>query len=389
MRPVPQRDFFKEQKEWSERKIKILRNYLEDFCKILGGTRPRHPVYYVDGFAGPGMYEDGSLGSPVVAAELALSLWQSPRGYEVRCINVELDHDLYRNLCDHTSDYPSWMVMNFKGPFQGHIAEILTIIGDDPTLFFLDPIGIKELTWTTLEPIYTREATTDAPTEALMNLNTRHAKRLAGSLGSSRKGAEARVARLSAVMGTNRWKTRWTQAKTREERTDALVDTYLEQLVDPQYFNFACSYPIRSLAQGTLKYHLVFATPHYRGLDVMNDVFYKAEEEFQHNLIISKTDPLQPPLLGLLESMAEEARLAKQRQLKQDMIDLVQSRGPMAFAQVRLGLYAKWFGRIRTGHLKQACRQLIEDGHLESDVATALEDTSTVSIGTRGSPFQH
>jgi len=334
------------------------------------------------------MYEDGSLGSPVVAAELALSLWQSPRGYEVRCINVELKHDLYRNLCDHTSDYPSWMVMNLEGPFQGHISEILTITGEAPTLFFLDPIGIKDLTWTTLEPIYTREATTNAPTEALINLHTGIAKRLAGSLGSSRRGAEARVVRLLAVMGTDRWMNRWTKAKTYEERTDALVNTYLERLVSPRYFNFACAYPIRSLPHEKLKYHLVFATPHYRGLDVMNDVLYKAEEEFQHDLAVARTHPLQPPLSGLLEGIAEETRLARQYELKQDMIELVRTREPMAFAQVRLGLYPKWFGRITTGHLKQACRQLIEEGHLESDVLTGLEDSSAVYIGTRGSPFQ-
>jgi hypothetical protein len=52
----------------------------------------------------------------------------------------------------------------------------------------------------------------------------------------------------------------------------------------------------------------------------MNNVLYKAEEEFQQKLAIAKTDPLQPPLSGLLEGIAEEIWLERQHQLKQDRI---------------------------------------------------------------------
>ncbi len=63
-------EFFGELKEWSERKLKILTNYLAPFSKILKGA-----TYYVDAFAGAGLYQDGQKGSALRAAEIA-------RGYQ-------------------------------------------------------------------------------------------------------------------------------------------------------------------------------------------------------------------------------------------------------------------------------------------------------------------
>src|SRR6266545_2254080 len=91
--PQPmQEDFFDELKEWSERKLQLLERYIEAASKIMGS------VYYVDGFAGEGIYEDGSKGSPVRAAELALRYQQDAKPYILKCINVEEDEKRFTNL---------------------------------------------------------------------------------------------------------------------------------------------------------------------------------------------------------------------------------------------------------------------------------------------------
>lgn len=48
----------------------ILKAYLDAWFPILGGTYLK--LVYVDGFAGPGLYEEGQIGSPVIAIETAL-----------------------------------------------------------------------------------------------------------------------------------------------------------------------------------------------------------------------------------------------------------------------------------------------------------------------------
>ncbi len=56
--PLPgQEDFFDRMHEWSERKLQLLKKYVDAADKILGSI---NRIYYVDGFAGRGTYRDGA-----------------------------------------------------------------------------------------------------------------------------------------------------------------------------------------------------------------------------------------------------------------------------------------------------------------------------------------
>ncbi len=51
-------------------KHEILRQYLNAWFPILGSQHER--VVFLDGFAGPGIYEDGEPGSPIIALRTLL-----------------------------------------------------------------------------------------------------------------------------------------------------------------------------------------------------------------------------------------------------------------------------------------------------------------------------
>lgn len=121
-------DFFTELKEWSARKHALLTNYLKGFTRILGGSKG--VVYYVDGFAGPGLYSKNDKGSPILAAEYAQSLVN--KAYTLQCINVEADDKYFSNLGENTHSYQS-VVTNFHGSFAQHVDHILIRIGSHPT----------------------------------------------------------------------------------------------------------------------------------------------------------------------------------------------------------------------------------------------------------------
>ncbi len=91
------RTFFEARRDWSRWKHELLRRYLPKFAGILGTRYPT--IYYVDGFAGAGSYNDpsgqvdGSVapGSPLIASEYAATIAASQKwAFEVRCINVEV-----------------------------------------------------------------------------------------------------------------------------------------------------------------------------------------------------------------------------------------------------------------------------------------------------------
>jgi len=63
--------FFVERKAAAILKHGILGRYLRIFCSKTGFRSPNHRVIYLDGYAGPGMYDSGEPGSPALAVATA------------------------------------------------------------------------------------------------------------------------------------------------------------------------------------------------------------------------------------------------------------------------------------------------------------------------------
>ena len=72
-----QTGFFKQKKEWSVIKDRLLGGYLPQyFQKVLLTHRP---IYYVDCFAGKGKFDDGQVGSPMIAMDCIRSSLERKR----------------------------------------------------------------------------------------------------------------------------------------------------------------------------------------------------------------------------------------------------------------------------------------------------------------------
>src|SRR6266436_4617700 len=72
-------------------KHEILKRYLQAWMVIL--SQGRFPeILYIDGFAGPGEYAAGEVGSPIIALDTALG-YRSPLTAKVHFLFVEKDDD--------------------------------------------------------------------------------------------------------------------------------------------------------------------------------------------------------------------------------------------------------------------------------------------------------
>ena len=178
-------DFFQEQKDWSKRKLSIIQSYLASFTKILGSSTTQSCVYYVDGFAGRGIYNDGSKGSPLLAAELARKYRNQQKKYQLNCINVEADSENFQNLEKATVQY-SLIVENFEGTFSSNIQSILNNLGRCPAYFFIDPFGVKGTDWEDMVKIIHRIA----PTDLWLRFDHKIVRRLCGFFESGSRGAD-------------------------------------------------------------------------------------------------------------------------------------------------------------------------------------------------------
>ncbi|MCY3022738.1 MAG: three-Cys-motif partner protein TcmP [Planctomycetota bacterium] len=235
--------FFKSPKDWSRIKIRVLDKYLQPFCYKLGSTY--HDVFLVDGFAGAGRYETGQDGSPLVGAKWALRMRDEGRPFHLRCINVEADELIHRQLARNLKPYAdSGLVKTYKGRFEDHLRGILAEVGDSPTLFFIDPFGVEHIDQDSLAPLRLRTA----KTELLLRLDTPYILRMLGQdkalrsdSESVRRAAQTILDKVSSIFGADKsaWseelQDRWqrqaaTAGGTQKAKHAAILGMYEESL---------------------------------------------------------------------------------------------------------------------------------------------------------------
>lgn len=355
--PQDNDDFFQEQKDWSKRKLSIIQSYLASFTKILGSSTPQSCVYYVDGFAGKGIYNDGSKGSPVLAAELAQKYRDQQKKYQLNCINVEADDDNFLNLENATIQY-SQIVENIKGTFSSNISLILNSLGRCPAYFFIDPFGVKGTDWEDMIKIIHRKA----PTDLWLRFDHRMVRRLCGFFESGSRGADGKVNRLLKLYGVQRADNLYLQldGNSPEERIDNAVNYYVEKLEKEfrrvKKFGFSAAFPIVSL-EGQNKYYLVFAASHPKAAIVANETIYSVERNRPQEM--EEYRRKKTGQLALFSSEPDEEELSNfiAEELAKDIWKIC-SGAQIERKEIYLNLLnnnkKKWFGHFSGAHLNLA-----------------------------------
>src|SRR5262249_47557683 len=142
-------------------KHRILRQYLNAWLPILSAQlkkiRRHGRLLYVDGFAGPGVYEGNEEGSPVIAYKAVLES-KIHVGVPIELLFVEEREDrcerLKVELKKAASQLPPNEKVTIDGPHSGRCAEELEKVLRrhaqtkkplGPALFFLDQFGYSDI----------------------------------------------------------------------------------------------------------------------------------------------------------------------------------------------------------------------------------------------------
>jgi three-Cys-motif partner protein len=129
----------------------VLRRYLHAWFPILGLTRGR--ILFVDGFAGPGTYEGGDPGSPLIALEAFLSHpSRNKMSAQVVFRFIEANQrraDHLKALVEIYRPFPTNCDVAVRcGPFESTMTESLDAIDRDgaqlaPSFVMIDPFGVS------------------------------------------------------------------------------------------------------------------------------------------------------------------------------------------------------------------------------------------------------
>lgn len=146
-------------------KHQILRRYLGAWFGILG---PRHSrIIYLDGFSGPGRYQNGECGSPIIAIEIALSHNEKERLQEVIFVFVEEREDRFFHLKNEIQllNLPKNFHIHIQqNEFENSLEDILDELSNQgeriaPTFAFIDPFGFKGAPFYLIERLLANDKT--------------------------------------------------------------------------------------------------------------------------------------------------------------------------------------------------------------------------------------
>ncbi|MBF00389.1 three-Cys-motif partner protein TcmP [Flavobacterium coralii] len=147
------KQFFNEQLEQSLIKSTIVSKYFDVWSKVIIRTQKNFPNYsqkvaYIDLFAGPGRYKDGTISTPVKI--LSSALIDKDLRERLVCIFNDKDGTNTKQLEKAISEIPNIEKMKFAPDIWNHevgdkIVKMFEKIKLIPTLFFVDPWGYKGL----------------------------------------------------------------------------------------------------------------------------------------------------------------------------------------------------------------------------------------------------
>jgi three-Cys-motif partner protein len=307
-------DFFANLKVWSKRKHRLLGKYLPPFSAKVGSWSK--VIYCVDGFAGAAKYEDGSLGSPLMMAQLAdkCASWRRP--VTLRLINVESDSVNYKSLKEITEPWESKEIVdNLEGQFGDLVPEILRKISNNPAFFFIDPYGPTYVLFSHLLPILKRE---QKATELIINFDADGLRRIADTMHArvttqrALKASLTNIENVTEIIGSDKWKTHFKEGNlSTHEREDILLQMYMKNIA--RYDYTVAAYPIRKSIKDSPKYFLVYCTRHPDGIILMSN-FIREEEDilleestvdvFQPKFPSEEFDELQQEIIGRRKELA-------------------------------------------------------------------------------------
>ena len=247
-------------------KHKILRKYLPAWMQILRSTNPQ--IAYVDCYAGPGLYPDGTKGSPLIALEIAGAI-SDKYGCTVWCIfndNDSATAGLLRDCIETRSECKQVLVV----PSVADANDLIDHILNDgrfakngmlqmPMFFFIDPFGLS-VSMEMLKKIM------DQPkTEILLTFMIKDLVRWGKT--------PAYMQIMTALFGHSNPLALIEQASGRNYEQKA-VNAFVERLRSHARVKHVIKYRIFSQEERRTLFYLVHGSNHFKGFKLMKGIMY-------------------------------------------------------------------------------------------------------------------
>ncbi|MFZ0420625.1 MAG: three-Cys-motif partner protein TcmP [Candidatus Sulfotelmatobacter sp.] len=293
--------FFDESTEQSQIKARIIQKYFWAWAKVIIPSAKQHDnrILYIDLFAGPGRYKDGTLSTPLLVLEKAIED-ADMRSMLVTLFN-DADADNVGRLQSAIDNLQGIEKLKHKPRVSNQvvgeqIAKMFEGLKLIPTFFFVDPWGYKGLSLRLINSVLQNWG---CDCVFFFNYN-----RVSMGLNN-----EVVRQHMDALFGQERADNLRTEiaGMSPAERENLIVENLSQSLRD-MGAAYVLPFTFKNDRGTRTSHHLVFATKHFRGYEIMKGIMAKESSEHHQGVASFEYSPASerfPILYGLSRPVDE------------------------------------------------------------------------------------
>ena len=255
----------------------ILRKYLDAWLPIMAKWNGR--ILFIDGFAGPGRYEEEEEGSPIIALRSIREhrQFQEPKPRrEVVFFFIEKEGDRINALKEEIERFknsgplPAFIKYHvLHGEFVPIMTEILDTLGEEskllaPTFVFIDPFGYKDLPLKIIARIVNNPRC-----ECLITFMYSRINRFINSADAQQEEY------FDQLFATKDWRT-FRNVSDPDERRIGITNLYRLQLIEYAGLKYVRTFEMINEGNQT-EYFLFFGTSDKKGLSKMKEAMWRVD----------------------------------------------------------------------------------------------------------------
>jgi three-Cys-motif partner protein len=293
--------FFDESTEQSKIKSHIVADYFSTWAKIIIPTSKKMTgkIGYIDLFAGPGRYKDGTKSTPLLILEEALAD-VNMRNMIITIFSDAIPENI-KSLDTAINAMPNIGLLKHKPRIYTEIVdekivEIFSSIKMIPCLTFLDPWGYKGLSNNLINSVIK-----DFGCDCIIFFNYNRIN----------MGLNNDIVRyhMDALFGNERVTIlRHIPESLSPEERETVILNALSDSFKEKYGKYVLPFRFRSERGGRISHHLVFVTKHKKGYDIMKSIMAKASSENYQGVPSFEFSPIvnnQPLLFDIYTPLDE------------------------------------------------------------------------------------
>ena len=358
--------FFVSKKAAAVLKHEILRQYVVPFASKVGSNATGRRVVYLDGYAGPGRYKDGTPGSPALVLQFAgeIAAFRT-----LDCYFVERNREDFKRLKTLVEDANAAGVSAeaLHGPLKKHLDYVLDRAEGAPLLAFLDPFGLglsfDDLTGKIFGPQRPRGPGGWNATEVLLNFSSNAVRRIGGLLTSVKenKSKATTLAAMDAACGGSWWRKEYLNSKDNSEAVERIATGFAGRVckaVDSGGWTVA----VRNRVHHQPVYHLVFFSRSEHGLWLFGEANSLAQEVWRRECAAPPSPDCLFPVDDLLAAEEKGRQQQWVKEIKSNVERLLAEHGAFALRDRHIEVMGSAMDQARKMHIRKAVKQLHKEG---------------------------